>query len=55
MEFENFNWMLANCKDRFTHIGCDPSEADQFVDDGYAIIALPLDPYAKVDRRQCCA
>jgi hypothetical protein len=55
MEFENFNWMLANCKDRFTHIGCDPSEADQFVDDGYAIIALPIDPYAKVDRRQCCA
>lgn len=55
MEFENFNWMLANCKERFTHIGCDPSEADQFVDDGYAIVALPLDPYAKVDRRQCCA
>lgn len=55
MEFENFSWMLANCKDRFTHIGCDPSEADQFVDDGYAIVALPSDPYAKVDRRKCCA
>lgn len=55
MEFENFNWMLANCKDRFTHIGCDPSETDQFVDDGYAVIAMPLDPYAKVDRKQCCA
>lgn len=55
MEYDNFNWMLANCKDRFTHIGCDPSDADQFVDDGYAIVALPLDPYAKVDRRKCCA
>lgn len=55
MEYDNFNWMVAHCKDRFTHIGCDPSEADQFVDDGYAIVALPLDPYAKVDRKQCCA
>lgn len=55
MEYDNFNWMLANCKDRFTHIGCDPSEADHHVDEGRAIIALPLDPYAKVDRRRCCA
>jgi hypothetical protein len=55
MEYDNFNWMIAHCKDRFTHIGCDPSEADQFVDDGHAIVALPLDPYARVDRRQCCA
>lgn len=55
MEYDNFNWMLANCKDRFTHIGCDPSEADHHVDEGRAIIALPLDPYAKVDRRKCCA
>lgn len=54
MEYDNFNWMLANCKDRFTHIGCDPSEADHHVDEGRAIIALPLDPYAKVDRKQCC-
>lgn len=55
MEYDNFNWMLANCKDRFTHIGCDPSEADHHVEEGRAIIALPLDPYAKVDKRQCCA
>ena len=55
MEYDNFNWMLANCKDRFTHIGCDPSEADHHVEEGRAIIALPLDPYTKVDRRQCCA
>lgn len=55
MEYDNFNWMLANCKDRFTHIGCDPSEADHHVDEGRAIIALPLDPYAKVDRKKCCA
>lgn len=55
MEYDNFNWMLANCKERFTHIGCDPSEADHHADEGRAIIALSLDPYAKVDRRQCCA
>lgn len=55
MEYDNFNWMLANCKDRFTHIGCDPSEADHHIEEGRAIIAMPLDPYAKVDRRQCCA
>lgn len=55
MEYDNFNWMLANCKGRFTHIGCDPSEADHHADEGRAIIALPLDPYEKVDRRQCCA
>jgi hypothetical protein len=54
MEYDNFNWMLANCKDRFTHIGCDPSDADHHADEGRAIIALPLDPYAKVDRKQCC-
>lgn len=55
MEYDNFNWMLANCKDRFTHIGCDPSEADHHIEEGRAIIALPLDPYAKVDRRARCA
>lgn len=55
MEFENFNWMLANCKDRFTHVGCDPSEADYFTDDGYGVVALPVDPYAKVDRRTMTA
>lgn len=55
MEYDNFNWMIAHCKDRFTHIGCDPSEADQHIEEGRAIIALPLDPYSKVDKRQCCA
>jgi len=55
MEYDNFNWMINHCKDRFTHIGCDPSEVDHHADEGRAIIALPLDPYAKVDRRQCCA
>ena len=55
MEYDNFNWMLANCKDRFTHIGCDPSEADHHIEEGRAIIALPLDPYSKVDRAQRCA
>lgn len=55
MEYDNFNWMIHHCKDRFTHIGCDPSEADEHADEGLAIVALPLDPYAKVDRRQSCA
>lgn len=52
MEYDNFNWMLANCKDRFTHIGCDPSEADHHADEGRAVIALPLDPYARTGRRK---
>lgn len=55
MEYDNFNWMIHHCKDRFTHIGCDPVEADHHADEGRAIIAIPLDPYAKVDRNQCCA
>lgn len=55
MGFENFNWMLANCKDRFTHVGCDPSEADYHADEGRAFIALPLDPYAKLDRKSVAA
>lgn len=55
MEYDNFNWMIHHCKDRFTHIGCDPSEADHHIEEGRAIIALPLDPYAKVDRKVCCA
>lgn len=52
MEYDNLNWMLANCKDRFTHIGCDPSEADHHADEGRAVIALPLDPYARTGRRK---
>lgn len=55
MEFDNFNWMVAHCKERFTHIGCDPSEAAQFADDGYEVVAMPLAPYTKVDRRARCA
>lgn len=55
MEFDNFNWMLANCKDRFTHVGCDPSEADEHAELGRAFIALPLDPYAKLDRSSAAA
>lgn len=50
MDADNFRWMLSNCKDRFTHIGCDPADADEHVEEGRAIVALPLDPYAKVDR-----
>lgn len=50
MQAENFIWMLSACKDRYTHIGCDPGEADEYADEGKAVIALPIDPYAKFDR-----
>lgn len=46
MEPGNLSWMLANCRSMFTHVGCDPLEADWYVDDGFAIVALPIDPYA---------
>jgi phage/plasmid primase-like uncharacterized protein len=55
MSRDNLSWMLTNCKDRFTHIGCDPSEADYHADEGRAFIALPLDPYAKLDRSSSAA
>lgn len=51
MEVDNLNWMLANCKDRFTHVGCDPVDADEHIEMGRGVIALPLDPYAKIDRK----
>ena len=51
MEVDNLNWMLANCKDRFTHVGCDPVDADEHADMGRGVIVLPLDPYAKIDRK----
>lgn len=50
MDAGNFTWMLAHCRDRFTHVGCDPMEADQLIDEGFAIVAVPLDPYTKLDR-----
>jgi hypothetical protein len=50
MDIDNFRWMLNNCKDRFTHIGCDPSEADEHIEYGRGVVALPIDPYAKLDR-----
>jgi len=52
MSPDNFRWMLLNCKERFTHIGCDPAEADEHVDYGRAVVAVPLDPYAKIDREK---
>lgn len=55
MEVDNLNWMLANCKDRFTHVGCDPVDADEHAEMGRAFIALPIDPYAKVDRKTVAA
>lgn len=50
MSADNLSWMLANCRDRFTHVGCDPSQAEEYQDMGHEVVTLPLDPYAKVDR-----
>lgn len=44
----NFLWMLANCKDRFTHVGCDQSEVDEHMDMGRQTAAVPTDPYARL-------
>lgn len=49
---DNFRWMLSNCKSMFTHVGCDPTDADEHADMGRGVVVLPLDPYAKIDRRQ---
>lgn len=50
MEPENFRWMLLNCKERFTHVGCDPADADEHIDYGRGVVAIPVDPYARLDR-----
>lgn len=51
MNADNFRWMLTNCRDRFTHVGCDLTEADEHIDYGRGVVAVPIDPYAKVDRK----
>lgn len=55
LDADNFRWMLSNCSARFTHIGCDPEEADEHADMGRGVIALPIDPYARIDRNQSAA
>lgn len=55
MSPDNLSWMLANCRDRFTHVGCDPMVADEHIEMGREVIALPVDPYAKVDRARLTA
>lgn len=50
MDAGNLSWMLSNCKDRFTHVGCDPMQADEYLDYGHAVVAVPIDPYVKLDR-----
>lgn len=52
LDVDNFRWMLTNCKSMFTHVGCDPSDADEHADMGRGVVVLPLDPYAKVDTRK---
>lgn len=50
MSADNLSWMLGSCRDRFTHIGCDPADAEVYVDDGHEVIVMPLDPYTRIDR-----
>lgn len=50
MSADNLSWMLASCRDRFTHVGCDPSHAEEYQDMGHEVVTLPIDPYTKVDR-----
>lgn len=50
MNADNLSWMLANCRDRFTHVGCDPSQAEEYRDMGHEVVTLSIDPYANVDR-----
>lgn len=45
----NFRWMLANCADRFTCVGCDPEEVDEFHERGFYCIRMPIDPYRKIE------
>lgn len=51
LDHNNFLWMLGACKDRFTHIGCDPADADEYVEAGRQVVAVPLDPYTRQVRR----
>lgn len=56
MEAGNLSWMLANCKDRFTHVGCDPLEAEWYADElGYQVVAVPVDPYGRQAGDSCAA
>jgi hypothetical protein len=50
LDADNFRWMLTNCRERYTHIGCDPLEAAEHIDYGREVVELPLDPYTKIDR-----
>lgn len=52
MSADNLSWMLANCCDRFTHVGCDPSNADEYLDMAHEVVTLPIDPYARIEARQ---
>lgn len=47
MDPGNFRWMLANCRERFTHVGCDPDESDEFVEMGFDVIGMPVAPYRR--------
>jgi hypothetical protein len=46
MDPGNLSWMLANCKDRFTHVGCDPLETEWYADEGHLTVVLPVNGYA---------
>lgn len=48
MDAGNLKWMLANCRDRFTHVGCDIADADEYAEYGHAVVAVPMHPYSRL-------
>lgn len=53
MEAGNLSWMLANCKDRFTHVGCDPLETEWYLDYGHEVISDPVVAYGLSTEEDC--
>lgn len=45
----NLSWMISNCRERFTHVGCDPLEREWYADEkGLEVFEFPVDPYFRV-------
>lgn len=48
----NLSWMLANCKERFTHVGCDPLETEWYRNElGFEVVEMGLDGYSQAGKR----
>ena len=52
MDAGNLNWMLASCRDRFTHVGCDIADADEYAEYGHQVVAVPVHPYSRLSPRE---